>query len=107
MLGKLLADGGEHGFKLVTGLRGAHLEKSHVWLERHGLIVDITADQFECEIKESVIVTDNSSWHEGWQQQIQDLGELGSSGIEWTLYDALSNHPEWRAWATATVGQPT
>ena len=36
---------------------------SHAWLEQDGLIVDITADQFE-DVNESIIVTCDRSWHQ-------------------------------------------
>lgn len=50
ILGTLLSEQGGHGFERVVGRRGEHLEKSHVWLRRGELIVDITADQFPEEV---------------------------------------------------------
>lgn len=35
---------------------------THGWIERKGLLVDITADQFP-DVKQSVIVTAHSPWH--------------------------------------------
>ena len=43
ILAKHLKDNGQKGFAYVCGMRDGH---SHAWLERDGLIVDITGDQF-------------------------------------------------------------
>ncbi|BDI33354.1 hypothetical protein CCAX7_54050 [Capsulimonas corticalis] len=40
---------------------------THAWLEKDDLIVDITADQFEGEGQDPVIVTRFSPWHAAWQ----------------------------------------
>ena len=47
------------GWDYVSARRG---ERTHAWLERDGVIVDITADQFD-DAKCSVIVTTDDSWH--------------------------------------------
>ncbi len=44
------------------GWRKGH---SHAWIEGDGLIVDITADQFD-DMDEAVIVTRDQSWHLGF-----------------------------------------
>jgi hypothetical protein len=36
--------------------------QSHAWLQKDGLIIDITADQFE-GVENSVIITENSTWY--------------------------------------------
>lgn len=38
---------------------------SHAWLVLDGLIIDITADQFD-DVDETVIVQRTSAWHLGW-----------------------------------------
>ncbi|WP_342439962.1 hypothetical protein NSS79_15140 [Paenibacillus sp. FSL L8-0436] len=43
----------------VWGMRG---EQSHAWLEYDGLIIDITADQFD-EVTEPVIITIDRAWY--------------------------------------------
>lgn len=96
-LGELLKNRGQDGFKLVVGARGEHDEKSHVWLERDGLIVDITADQFEHEPTAPVMVTTDRSWHDGWKQSFQDLEELDTTHTEGKLYVAIIRHPDWIA----------
>ncbi len=37
--------------------------RSHAWLQRESLVIDITADQFE-DFKEPVFVQSDSQWHE-------------------------------------------
>jgi hypothetical protein len=96
-LGELLKDRGQDGFKLVVGVRGEHDEKSHVWLERDGLIIDITADQFEHEPTARVMVTTARSWHDVWKQTVQDLEALDATHTEGKLYDAIARHPDWIA----------
>ena len=66
-----------------------------MWLERDGIIVDITADQFSGEISNPVLVTNDHSWHDTWpEQQEYDLDEL-SGNLECTLYEAIISHPKW------------
>jgi hypothetical protein len=59
MLGQVLRDAG-------LGLWYFHntwfQDQSHGWIEQDGLIVDITADQFDT-VDETVIVTRDRSWH--------------------------------------------
>lgn len=104
VLGKLLQNLGFDGFILVVGRReliidtatGRGSQPTHVWLEREGVIVDITADQFAEEISHSVLVTADHSWHDTWQeQQKYDLDEL-SGKLELALYKAIADHPNWR-----------
>jgi hypothetical protein len=42
--------------------------RSHFWLEHDGLIIDISADQYP-EIEQSVMVTADHSWHDGFTNQ--------------------------------------
>jgi hypothetical protein len=66
LLGTYLRERGAGKFYYVLGEKhqsecdGGYL--SHAWLERDGVITDITADQFP-EISEPVIVTTDSPWH--------------------------------------------
>jgi len=59
ILGRFLNERGEGPFEYVSGWRG---KQSHAWLEGHGLIVDITADQFP-DVSDPAIVTTDMSWH--------------------------------------------
>jgi hypothetical protein len=59
ILAKYLEDNGQAGFAYVCGIRDSH---SHAWLERDGLIVDITCDQF-LDNEDSVCVSRRSAWH--------------------------------------------
>lgn len=104
VLGKLLQNLGEDGFKLVFGKRdlvidavtGRGSEPTHVWLERDGVIDDITADQFSGEISDPVLVATDRSWHDTWQEQAEyDLEEV-SGNLERALYKAIVDHPTWR-----------
>lgn len=65
LLAKWLEENGHTGFSYVCGLRNG---QSHAWLERHGIIVDLTADQFP-EISDTVIVTRNQSWHNTFEER--------------------------------------
>jgi hypothetical protein len=59
LLATYLRDQGFGTFKYCWGRRG---EKSHAWLKRGDLIVDITADQFDDQ-ESPIIVSTNSEWH--------------------------------------------
>lgn len=61
LLGQYLFDHSLGLWEYVGGEREPDLH-SHAWLELGGLIVDITADQFE-DVGEPVIVTRDRSWH--------------------------------------------
>jgi hypothetical protein len=68
-LGTYFKEQGLGSSAYVLGSRGSGLDfHSHAWLTINGVIVDITADQFP-EISDPVIVTAQSSWHEGFEQE--------------------------------------
>lgn len=59
----------ERGHGIFTEVSGFQTDSdggfsSHAWLERHGVIVDVTFDQFKSN-QDSVIVTLDRSWHDG------------------------------------------
>jgi hypothetical protein len=65
LLGSYLKHLGYGEFKHISGRRGKHEDNSwttHAWLEKDGLIIDITCSQFD-EVSEEVIVSDSSNWH--------------------------------------------
>ncbi len=54
---------------------------THAWITIDGVIVDITADQFG---QEPVIVTENSDWHDQWNQETPRPPICSSD--EWPMY---------------------
>lgn len=67
LLGEHLRESGLGDFHTRSGIRcDLGVNQSHAWLNRDGLIVDITADQFD-ETKEAVIVSRDSPWHRMWR----------------------------------------
>lgn len=94
VFGKLLEERGEFGFKLIFGRRDPHMMPSHVWLERDGLVIDITADQFRQDSQPPVIVTTNSPWHDAWYRTTEELDQV-SSLVEDSIYQAIKEHPHW------------
>ena len=74
LLGTYFIENGLLGFEYILGERGSREQDaeirwhSHAWIQRGSLIVDITADQF-VEIGEPVIVTDDSHWHQTFEQK--------------------------------------
>jgi hypothetical protein len=104
VLGNLLQNLGEDGFKLVVGKRelvidtasGRSSEPTHVWLERDGVIVDITADQFAEEISNPVLVTIDRWWHDTWPERHEYDVEEVSGKLERALYEAIVDHPTWQ-----------
>lgn len=96
VLGILLREQGENGFQRVIGARGEHFEKSHVWLQRGDVIVDITADQFVGENTEPVMVTTDHVWHDNWEHSSEELEEIDVSRLEGTLYTAIKKAEAWR-----------
>jgi hypothetical protein len=105
VLGNLLQGLGEVGFKLVTGERPANSGRTHVWLERDGVIVDITADQFTGEISERVMVTTDRSWHDTWYLRPKEDLEEVSGNLEYALYEAVVCHPTWHT-CFASLSKP-
>lgn len=74
MVGKYLDVHGHGGFFYVVGFRN---DQSHAWLQRRGLVVDITADQFEDQ-PNSVIVSTDSAWHRTFRKENEHPSDLDS-----------------------------
>lgn len=75
LLGAFLHDQGAGTFSSVFGMRGeGNNRRSHAWLEGEGLIVDITADQFD-EVTERVIVAEHSDWHATFDTEVMHEGD--------------------------------
>lgn len=67
LLATYLEELGYGSFDYVCGSRNGH---SHAWLEKDGLIVDITADQFP-EIKKMVFVGNEHRWHDEFCEDLE------------------------------------
>ena len=83
LLGTYLRERRLGEFEYVSGERQYRDEpsrrRSHAWLEQRGLIIDITADQFE-EVDDPVIVTRDSSWHRSWTQTHRRVADFRVAG---------------------------
>lgn len=67
LLGRYLREHGARDIRYVLGgRRSGDNWGSHAWLLVGGLIVDITADQFD-EVDAPVIVAATSAWHAAWE----------------------------------------
>lgn len=78
LLGTYLTKLGHSNFMYVLGERRCHGPNgwhSHAWLEKDGLIIDITADQFP-EVTERVIVATHSTWHDTFEREIRHRADL-------------------------------
>lgn len=80
-LGEVLFESGLGEWTYRHGIDRKQNYRSHAWIERHGVIVDITADQF-LEVDESVIVTTSSSWHDSFHQGVPHPARLVAWGDE-------------------------
>lgn len=67
LLARYFADQGCGEFEYVLGERRPDFH-SHAWLEKDGLIIDITADQFE-GMDTPVLVTSDHSWHHQFDEE--------------------------------------
>ena|SRR5215204_3097983 len=65
LLSKYLQEKGEGKAEYVSGTDG---NQTHAWLELDGILIDITADQFNSSI-DPVIVSTNSTWHERFEDR--------------------------------------
>lgn len=70
LLGTYLKDSGLGEWTYHSGSRG---QQTHGWIERDGVIVDITADQFP-DVDTEVVVTRGREWHSQFEHT------SGSSG---------------------------
>lgn len=62
VLGAILRDHEYTDFVCVKGVRGEGETETHSWLAGHGLIIDITADQFK-DAPRGVFIFRDSVWH--------------------------------------------
>jgi hypothetical protein len=81
LLAKYLERNAHTGFVYVLGMRD---QRSHAWLQRDDLVIDITADQFEDQ-DQPVIVARVSTWHSTFTVEPEDQHHA-----DFTLYDAAT-----------------
>lgn len=74
LLAKYLEDNECGKFDYVLGYRKG---KSHAWLQRDSVIVDITADQFQDQDK-PVIVTEDHTWHSQFNIENRHMADFTS-----------------------------
>lgn len=74
LLGQYLHDIGLGDWTYQHGWRE---NGSHAWIERDGLIIDITADQFH-GVSEAVLVTRERAWHD----QFRNAGSRRPANLE-------------------------
>lgn len=90
-LGKYLQQNGYADIRYISGWRDT---MSHAWLLVDGFIVDITADQFQ-EISESVIITEDQSWHRQFVEEINQVADFEIYNDEstksqmWSVYNYI------------------
>lgn len=73
LLGRCLGEHGLQGWTYVSARRG---ERTHAWLEKDGVILDITADQFD-DVDSPVLVTRDDTWHR--QFTVEDRRQVGGT----------------------------
>jgi len=74
LLAKYLEESGCGKFDYVLGKRRPN-SHSHTWLEQNGVIIDITADQFE-GISTEVLVTTDRSWHLQFKEEDRHVADF-------------------------------
>lgn len=76
LLGTYLKEVGAGTFQYILGARGEGVSRStHAWLEGDGLIIDITADQFDDAPRKRVIVSTSSPWHDSFEREGRHEGD--------------------------------
>jgi len=78
LLGQYLIDSGLGDWRYCLGFQCDSLA-SHAWLERDGLTLDITADQFP-DVAERVLLTAKPTWH---QANFIRSGAGHVAGLDW------------------------
>ena len=90
LLAKFLKENGCGNFEYVLGERTVDFH-SHAWLEKNGVIVDITADQFDdkdCH----VLVTTDKSWHNQFEEEDRHVADFERYGGHIALFLQASYH---------------
>jgi len=76
LLAKFLEQSGFGHFDYVFG---AQEGKTHAWLQKAHLVIDITADQF-ADVDQRVIVEYGSAWHTGFQEELSYVADFENYG---------------------------
>ncbi|MCP1161350.1 hypothetical protein [Bacillus infantis] len=92
LFGKYLAD---HGL-ISEYVYGFSDTQSHGWIEIEGLIIDLTADQFE-GISEKMLITNNRHWHSKFGNQIRRQADFNAvmefnDNRLYSLYKLITNN---------------
>ncbi len=74
LLGAYLIDAGIAPLKCVST---GNTDGSHAWLESDGVVIDITADQFDASLLK-VIVVQKSRWHEQFDCTVHNYADFRS-----------------------------
>jgi hypothetical protein len=98
LLGEFLSADGLGAFEYVAGSRYQPDFQSHAWLERKGLVVDITADQFP-DMSESVTVTHDHRWHGLFREDQRHQARVA-------IYDHHAQQPLWSSLKAILVHLP-
>lgn len=72
LLGTYLIDQGHGTYDYVLGMRG---DRSHAWIQKDGLIIDITADQFH-DMDQAIIVAADSVWHRTFEPRVPNAADF-------------------------------
>lgn len=88
LLAAFLSDNGHKKIYRVHGIHGGRNEEllTHVWLSYFGLIIDITADQFESYNQPPVIVVFESSFHKTFEVESEEPADFRVK---------FANDPDW------------
>jgi len=65
----------ENNFGQFNYMLGQREGRSHAWLQKNGVIVDITADQF-IDQSNTVIVTKDNSWHSSFHGEALHVADF-------------------------------
>lgn len=91
LLGIALREANLGEFQFINGRSETH---SHAWLELNGIVVDITADQFDAKLP-SVYVGELNEWYAQWSidKQVRkpeiNSGDQHNDGELWRSYASL------------------
>lgn len=106
VLGTLLTELGVDSLIRVVGIRGEHDLPFHVWLQRQGLVIDITADQFKENFSSPVVVTTDSPWHAGLKQSLEELETIQPGTTESELFSAVTSSSGWLDYKRSVLRRP-
>lgn len=93
LLGQFLRDSGFGDFDYVCGEKfHDNRTQTHAWLQRDGLIIDITADQFD-DVDSPILITNDHAWHSQFVSEVKHVAG-------WEIYDDHTRSTLTRAYKT-------